>query len=78
MRGQYRLFRSEIGEHFHLRKALQRSALRIGNLSGVALGGDVAPRQSGVVVRRADQSVEVHLVCVTVHYRALFSGRKVT
>ena len=61
VRGKHRLAHAERGDQPHLRKALQSGAPGIGGLAGVGERGDVSGRQPRVVVRRADDSVEVDL-----------------
>src|SRR3546814_3474569 len=59
VRRKHPLRESEFGERAHLGNALLRGHARIRWLFGVACRGDIAERQTCVIVRRSDQSIEV-------------------
>ncbi len=59
VRRQHGLADAERGDETHLAQALQRGAARVRRLAGMRQGGHVAVRQARVVVRGADQPVEV-------------------
>ncbi len=61
LRGEHSLGHAELGQCLHLAQTLLGRLLRIGRLFGIVLGGDVAIGQTGIVVSRADQAVEVDL-----------------
>ena len=59
LRGEHGLLEAEVREEFHLAQALACRGLRLGAGSGVGGRGDIARREPGVVVRGADEGVEV-------------------
>ena len=61
VRGQHGLGHAEVGQKLHLGQALQRGFTRIRRFAAVRHRRHVAMREAGVVVRRADQPVEINL-----------------
>jgi hypothetical protein len=67
-----RLHHAEVGQRLHLAQPLLGRFLGVGGLFGVALGGDVAIGEAGIVVGRADQAVEVDLEVLHDHILSIF------
>ena len=61
MRRKERLGHAELPDPAHLGQSLQSSRLGMGDLTFVTSGGDVPEGHPGIVVRRADQPVEIEL-----------------
>src|SRR3546814_5122468 len=80
VRRKHPLRESEFGERAHLGNALLRGHARIRWLFGVACRGDIAERQTCVIVRRSAQSIEVGFkrVCDCRTGHRLSAARKVT
>ena len=63
MRRKDRLADAQIGQELHLRQSLKRRFAGIGNHLPMLLGGKISLRQPGIVMRGADQSVEIDFDC---------------
>ena len=64
----HRLGEAARGQLAHLGQALQGSLARIRGRTHIIERGDVAERKAGVVVRRADQAIEIEFAGVTHRY----------